>query len=236
MEITTVNYKRHSPKEHREALHEELTHTGDYTVAAGALRCLHPFLYSFMQDLTTNTYDAEKYHKRKGHDEQTTLRALDGRDSKRGAAYEMILSQLQRLRSEHNAPFLTVLKSMVAFRQGLNFDFWKAECALKGMMSYQWTHDFVVEMSKRPTELPFKVAKTVAFVVYDNCDYHRKKSYDRTDDKGEYIKTVQMVQVPVDSNLGEVSAEEVGERLAPFARTKYFKKITAINLKLIVRG
>ncbi len=102
-------------------------------------------------------------------------------------------------------------------------------------MSYQWTHDFVVEMSRRPTELPFKAAKTVAFVVYDNCDYHRKKSYDRTDDKGEYI-TVQMVQVPVDSNLGEVSAEEVVERLAPFARTKYLEKITAINLILIVRA
>jgi hypothetical protein len=45
-----------------------------------------------------------------------------------------------------------------------------------------------------------------------------------------------MVQIPVDSNLGEVSAEEVGERIAPFARTKYLKKITAINLKLIVRA
>ena len=115
MEIVSVNYKRHSPKDHREALHEELTNAGDYHVAAGALRRLHPFLYSFMQDLTTNTYDAEKYHNRKGHDEETTLRALDGRESKRGAAYKMILSQLQRLRSEHNAPFLTVLKSMVAF-------------------------------------------------------------------------------------------------------------------------
>ena len=45
-----------------------------------------------------------------------------------------------------------------------------------------------------------------------------------------------MVQVPVNSNLGEVSAEEIGERIAPFVRTKYFKKITAINLKLIVRA
>ena len=103
-------------------------------------------------------------------------------------------------------------------------------------MSYQWTHDFVVEMSKRPTELPFKAAKTVASVVYDNCDYHRKKSYDRTDDKGEYIKTAQMIQVPANRNLGEVSAEEIGESIAPFAPTKYFKKITAINLKLIVRA
>ena len=79
MEIASVNYKRHSPQEHREALHEELTHAGDYNVAAGALRRLHPFLYSFMQDLTTNTYDAEKYHKRKGHDEETTLNALEDR-------------------------------------------------------------------------------------------------------------------------------------------------------------
>ena len=93
---------------------------------------------------------------------------------------------------------------MVAFRQGLNFEYWKAESALKGLMSYQWTHDFVLEMSKKPTELPFKVATSVGFVVYDNCDYHRKKAYDRTDDKAEYVKTVQMVQVPVDAALGEL--------------------------------
>ena len=147
-----------------------------------------------------------------------------GRDSKRGAAHEMILSQLQRLRSEYNAPFLTVLKSMVAFRQALNFDYWKSDCALKGLMGYQWTHDFVVEMSKRPTELLFKAAKTVAFVVYDNYNYHCKKSHDRTDDRGEYIKTVQMMQNLANSNLGEVSAEEIGGRIASFARTKYFKK------------
>ena len=68
-------------------------------------------------------------------------------------------------------------------------------------MSYQWTHGFALEMSKKPTELPFKVATSVGFIVYNNCDYHRKKAYDRTDDKGEYVKTVQMVQVSVDAGL-----------------------------------
>ena len=129
------------------------------------------------------------------------------------------MSQMQRLRSEHNAPFLIVLKSMVAPRQGLNFEYWKAESALKGLMSYQWTHDFALEMSKKPTGLPFKVATPVGFVVYDNCDYHRKKACDRTDDKApEYAKTAQMVQLPAHAALGELPADEIGARTTPHAR------------------
>ena len=143
---------------------------------------------------------------------------------------------MQRLRSGHNAPFLIVLKSMVAFRQGLNFTYWKAESALKGLMSYQWTHDFVVEMSKKPTELPFKAATSVGFVVYDNCDYHRKKAYDRTDDKSEYVKTVQMVQVPVNAALGELSADEIGARITPYARQQNFKKYNLFIFFVCVRA
>ena len=223
-ELATVNYSRHSRQGHRDALYNELTDRQNYALAAGALRRLHPFLTSFIRDLTDNTYDARKYHKRVNSGEEATQRAVQDREEARGIVCEMVLSQMQRLRSEHNAPFLIVLKSMVAFRQGLNFTYWKAESALKGLMSYQWTHDFVVEMSKKPTELPFKAATSVGFVVYDNCDYHRKKAYDRTDDKSEYVKTVQMVQVPVNAALGELSADEIGARITPYARQQNFKK------------
>ena len=149
---------------------------------------------------------------------------MQDRKDSQGVVCELIMSQMQRLRSGHNAPFLIVLKSMVAFRQGLNFDYWKAGSALKGPMSYQWTRGFVIEMSKKPTELPFKVATSVGFIVYDNCDYHRKKAYDRTDGKGGSTKTVQMVQVPVDAGLGELSADEIGARNNPHARNKKMKK------------
>ena len=107
---------------------------------------------------------------------------------------------------------------MVAPHQGLNFEYWKAGGALKGLMGYQWAHDFALEMSKKPTGLPFKAATPVGFVVYGNCDYHRKKAYDRADDKAEYVKTVQMVQVPVNAALGELSADEIGARITPRAR------------------
>ena len=223
-ELATVNYSRHSRQEHRDALYNELTDRQNYALAAGALRRLHPFLTSWIRGLTDNTYNARKHHKRINSGEEATQRAVQGREEARGIVCEMVLSQMQRLRSEHNAPFLIVLKSMVAFRQGLNFTYWKAESALKGLMSYQWTHDFVVEMSKKPTELPFKAATSVGFVVYDNCDYHRKKAYDRTDDKAEYVKTVQMVQVPVNAALGELSADEIGARITPYARQQNFKK------------
>ena len=223
-ELATVNYSRHSRQGHRNALYNELADRQNYALAAGALRRLHPFLTSWIRDLTDNTYSARKYHKRINSGEEATQRAVQDREEARGIVCEMVLSQMQRLRSEHNAPFLIVLKSMVAFRQGLNFTYWKAGSALKGLMSYQWTHDFVVEMSKKPTELPFKAATSVGFVVYDNCDYHRKKAYDRTDDKSEYVKTVQMVQVPVNAALGELSADEIGARITPYARQQNFKK------------
>ena len=174
--------------------------------------------------MTDNTYDAAKSHTQRNSDAETTLRAVQDREDSRGVVCEIIMSQMQRLRLEHNAPFLIVLKSMVAFRQGLNFDYWKAESALTGPTSYQWTHDFVLEISKKPTELPFKVATSVGFIVYDNCDYHQKKAYDRTDDKGEYVKTVQMVQVPVDARLGELSADEIDARITPHARNQNLKK------------
>ena len=223
-ELATVNYSRHSRQGHRDALYNELTDRQNYALAAGALRRLHPFLTSWIRGLTDNTYDARKYHKRINSGEEATQRAVQDREGARGIVCEMVLSQMQRLRSEHNAPFLIVLKSMVAFRQGLNFTYWKAESALKGLMGYQWAHDFVVEMSKKPTELPFKAATSVGFVVYDNCDYHRKKAYDRTDDKSEYVKAVQMVQVPANAALGELSADEIGARITPYARQQNFKK------------
>ena len=54
---------------------------------------------------------------------------------------------------------------MVAFRQGLNKDYWRADTSQKLLMSYTWTHDFVLEMTNRPREWPFKLTRTVAFRV-----------------------------------------------------------------------
>ena len=96
-------------------------------MAASSLRRMHPALTGLLRLLTLNTYDASKKRKRT---KEATLAAVDRRDRVHGVAYESVLSQLQRLRSQNNAPFLTVLKSMVAFRQGLNKDYWRAEeCA-----------------------------------------------------------------------------------------------------------
>ena len=82
-------------------------------------------------------------------------------------------------------------------------------------MSYTWTHAFVIEMTNRPREPPFAINKTISFVVYDNCDYHRKKAYDRTDDDAEYVKTVQLVGVPVSAGLPEINQQEIGARTHP---------------------
>ena len=77
----------------------------------------------------------------------------------------------------------------------------------------------MLEITNRPREWPFKLTRTVAFVVYDNCDYHRKKLFDRTDgEQAEYVKTVQLVNIPVPLSAGEISQAKIGARIMPFVR------------------
>ena len=215
--LQSVNFSVLDQGQYMDALYADVTHVQNWDVAASSMRRMHPALASLLKLVTLNTYNPEK---KRGRTEEATLAAVERRERARGVAYEGILSQLQRLRSQHNAPFLTVLKSMVAFRQGLNKDYWRAESSQKLLMSHSWTHDFIIELTDRPRELPFALAKTVAFVVYDNCDYHRKKAYDRTDDDAEYVKTVQFVGVPVAASVGEISQTEIGARIIPFLRNK----------------
>ena len=122
------------------------------------------------------------------------------REKTRGAQCEMVLSILQRQRSMFNTPPLIVLKSMVAFRQGLNMEYWAAECKMRQLMTYSWTKDFVLELSLKGMSLP-EPHPDVAFCVYDNCDYHRTKALDRYNDPSEYIKTVNIASVPVPRSL-----------------------------------
>ena len=215
--LQSVNFREVDRGQYMEAIYADITNMSNWPVAASSLRRMHPALTGLLKLLTLNTYDPSKKRKRT---EEATLAAVDRRDRVRGVAYESVLSQLQRLRSQNNAPFLTVLKSMVAFRQGLNKDYWRAESAQKQLMSYTWTLNFVLEMTNRPRELPFKLAKTVSFTVYDNCDYHRRKAYDRTDDKAEYVKTVNLVGVPVAASVGEINQAEYGARIMHFLRSK----------------
>ena len=45
--------------------------------------------------------------------------------------------------------------------------------------------------------------------------YPIKKAYDRTDDDAEYVKTVQLVGVPVSADLPEINQQEIGARTHP---------------------
>ena len=215
--LQSVNFREVDRDQYMEAIYADITNMSNWPVAASSLRRMPPALMGLLRLLTLNTYDASI---KRDRTEEATLAAVDRRDRVRGVAYESVLSQLQRLRSQNNAPFLTVLKSMVAFRQGLNKDYWRAESAQRQLMLYFRTLNFVLEMTNRPRELPFKLAKTVSFTVYDNCDYHRRKAYDRTDDKAEYVKTVDLVGLLVAASVGEINQAEYGARIMHFLRSK----------------
>ena len=124
-----------------------MAHCTNWPVVSSMMRRLHPGLTGMLKLVTLNTYNPNA---KRGRDEEAIGAVLQRREQVRGVAYEGILSQLLRLRSQHNAPFYTVLKSMVAFRQGLNKDYWRADTSQKLLMSYTWTHDFVLEMTNRP--------------------------------------------------------------------------------------
>ena len=216
--LHSVNFSVDDRDQYMEALYADVTHRSNWSIVSSMMRRLHPGLTGMLKLVTLNTYNPNA---KRGRDEEAIGAALQRREQVRGVAHEGILSQLLRIRSQHNAPFYTVLKSMVAFRQGLNKDYWRADTSQKLLMSYTWTHDFVLEMTNRPREWPFKLTRTVAFVVYDNCDYHRKKLFDRTDgEQAEYVKTVQLVNIPVPLSVGEISQTEIGARIMPFTRIK----------------
>ena len=52
------------------------------------------------------------------------------------------------------------------------------------------------------------------------ADSSRRKAYDRTDDKAEYVKTVNLVGVPVAASVGEINQAEYGARIMHFLRSK----------------
>ena len=96
------------------ALYADVTNRSNWSVVSSMMRRLHPGLTGMLKLVTLNTYNPNA---KRGRGEKAIGAPLQRREQVRGVAYEGILSQLLRLRLQHNAPFFTVIKSMVAFRQ-----------------------------------------------------------------------------------------------------------------------
>ena len=101
--LQSVNFSVLDRGQYMEALYADITHTKDWDVAASSMRRMHPALASLLKLVTLNTYNPEK---KRGRTEEAILAAVQKREKTRGVAYEGILLQLQRLRSQHNAPLL----------------------------------------------------------------------------------------------------------------------------------
>ena len=168
-----------------------------------------PWVTNVIRSVTWNSTDEKKKRKARKASE-ARQRNSECYERLRGLQNEVVLSILQRQRSIHNTPLLLVLKSMVAFRQGLNHEFWLAESKMRLLMSPQWTHDLILELSEEGVKPPFPLARRVAFVVYDNCDYHNKKALDRYNDPADYIQTVNIASVPVPARL-DLDPANLGE-------------------------
>ena len=198
--ITTVNNATEDMSAYRGAVIQDVRTFDNWPASFSMLRRLNPWLSRVWGMVTSNSRDAKLNRKRRREGEDPDRVAKLRREKTRGAQCEMVLSILQRQRSMFNMPPLIVLKSMVAFRQGLNMEYWAAECKMRQLMTYAWTRDFVLELAKVGLPLP-EPHQGVAFCVYDNCDYHRTKALDRYDDPAEYIKTVNIASVPVPKSL-----------------------------------
>ena len=198
--ITTVNNSTDDMSAYHKAVIEDVRTFDNWPASFSMLRRLNPWLSRVWGMVTSNARDAKLNRKRRREGEDPDQLAKLKREKTRGAQCEMILSILQRQRSMFNTPILIVLKSMVAFRQGLNMEYWAAESKMRQLMTYTWTKDFVLELSDKGLPVP-EPHRDVAFCVYDNCDYHRTKALDRYDDPAEHIKTVNIASVPVPKSL-----------------------------------
>ena len=209
--MATLNRKHDDLGEGRRLLKVDLINPDCYPQAASCLRRLHSPLVAMLQMITDNSTDPKKNAKKRGLDADSAQLAADQYYARRGLVTEGILSQMQRLRSKDNTPFLTVLKSFVALKTGLHKKYWDAESKQKLLMGRTWTKELVLEMTQQGLAPDFNVEEAVSFFVYDNCDYHATKAFQRTDKKPEYIKTVNIVKLPVNADLKQFSRREYGE-------------------------
>ena len=214
--LNSINAKQDDMNEYRYLMQADLMNRDCYPRAMAMLRRMHGPLTQMLQLLTANSTDARANSLKRKKDAETAARDEQRREDKRRLACESIISQMMRLRSKDNAPFLTVCKSIVALRQGLHRRYWAMESRMGLLMGYTWTLKMALEMTERGVEPPFEPSSKISFVVYDNCDYRRKKQFQRTDDAGEYIKTVNIVEVPVKASDYELSPQEMGDITTPY--------------------
>ena len=214
--LSSVNQRVDDMKEYRNLLQVDVANTQCYERGLSTGRRQHAPLAKFFQMLIANKTDPRANAKRRRQSAEATELAVENYKHARAVALDGIIAQLQRLRSKDNAPLWTVVRSIVALRQGLKKSYWEAESAQRLLMSKTWTLGFVLEMTARGIEEPFPIADDISFCVYDNCDYHRTKAFQRADDEGEYIKTVSIVHLPLEKRLYTVSPQELGECMRCF--------------------
>ena len=118
--ITTVNNATEDMSAYRGAVLQDVRTFDNWPASFSMLRRLNPWLSRVWGMVTSNSRDAKLNRKRRREGEDPDQLAKLRREKTRGAQCEMVLSILQRQRSMFNMPPLIVLKSMVAFRQGLN--------------------------------------------------------------------------------------------------------------------
>ena len=105
--LRSVNFSVDDRGQYMEALYADVTHRSNWSIVSSMMRRLHPGLTGMLKLVTLNTYNPNA---KRGRDEEAIGAALQRREQVRGVAYEGILSQLLRLRSQHNAPFYTGAK------------------------------------------------------------------------------------------------------------------------------
>ena len=114
--ISTVSNVADGMSAHREATQRDVLTHERWPAAASVLRRLNPWWTRAWEQCVLNSQDEKVCRKRRFEETEESRLAKVRREKLRGAQCEMVLSIIQRQRSQFNLPFLIVLKSMVAFR------------------------------------------------------------------------------------------------------------------------
>jgi hypothetical protein len=119
-----------------------------------------------------------------------------------------IVCLMQRMKSIHTTPTMTVMLSCCAYFWHVPRKFWAMLTSVKILMGYKWTHQFLLQAARSELPKAFNASPTVCFGCYDNCGYYIHHATERSDGGNQYYDTVNWYTQDVHEDL--VTSDPIG--------------------------
>ena len=156
-----------------------------------------PLIYSFLQQLTENTYRAENEALKKNAD---PVEYKENAERRRTTMILGIFSSILRLRNKNKYSLQTALLSLQAFRTGMNRSLWRKLSKMGVLLSRTKTENLLKIMHGTKPDCPYQqVSTAVGLGCYDNCGYTLRHSYRKSDEPTKIFQTVNGYHIPINA-------------------------------------